>query len=305
MDWLNLHHLQYFWMVAREKTIARACEVLHLAQPTISAQLRSLERSLGHKLLVKKGRYLELTEMGKVVFRYADEIFSISRELVDTVKGGSRGSSNRLIVGVVDALPKFVAQRLLEPALKLPEPLRLVCREDNLGVLLAALANNEVDIILSDAPVTSAMKIRAFNHLLGETAVSVVGVQSLVAKFQKDFPNSLDQAPILLPDRHSSLRRDLDHWFELMKIRPFVRGEFEDSALLKVFGQAGEGLFVVPRALQSQICRQYDVEFLGQIDSIRERYFAISGERKIRHPAVVAISESAKRDLFVAETNRI
>lgn len=299
MHWLNLNHLQYFWTVAREKTIARACEVLHLAQPTISAQIRALERSLGHKLLVRNGRYLELTEMGKIVFRYADEIFSISRELVDTVQGGRHGQSKRLIAGVVDVLPKFVAQRLLEPALKLQEPVQLICREDNLESLLTSLANNEVDIILSDSPVTSAMKIRAFNHLLGETTVSVVGTSPLVKKFKKNFPESLDQAPFLLPDRHSSLRRDLDHWFDLINIRPVVRGEFEDSALLKVFGQAGEGLFVVPRILQPQICRQYDVELVGHIDSIRERYFAISGERKIRHPAVAAISESAKRDLFI------
>jgi len=298
MHWLNLHHLHYFWIVAREKTIARACEVLHLAQPTISAQLRSLERSLGHKLLVKKGRYLELTEMGKLVYRYADEIFSISRELVDTIKGGLKGSSSRLIVGIVDVLPKFVAQSLLEPALKLTEPLKLICREGNLGFLLSALANNEIDIILSDSPVTSAMKIRAFNHLLGETTVSVVGVRSLVKKYQRNFPASLDQAPFLLPDRHSSLRRDLDHWFDLIQVRPYVRGEFEDSALLKVFGQAGEGLFIVPRVLQVKICHQYGVELLGHVDSICERYFAISGERIIRHPAVASISESAKRDLF-------
>lgn len=298
MDWLNYHHLLYFWTVAREGTIARAGEKLHLGQPAISTQLRQLETSLGAKLFQKSGRNLELTDTGRMVYRYADEIFALGRELTDTIKGRPTGKAIRFVVGIVDAVPKLIAKRLLEPALQLPEPLRLICYEDSLERLLSELALHNVDLILSDTPVTGAMKVRAFNHLLGESSVAVFGTKELARKYRKDFPQSLDGAPFLFQGRASAVRRSLETWFDSQQLRPAIRAEFDDSALMKVFGQAGEGLFAAPFVMKDEICRQHEVELVGEIPSIREHFYAISAERRIKHPAVLAISESAVRDVF-------
>lgn len=295
MDWINYHHLLYFWTVAREGTIARAGEKLHLGQPAISSQLKQLERSLDLKLFQKSGRHLELTDAGRMIYRYADEIFSLGREMLDTVKGRPTGKPVRFTVGVVDALPKLIAKRLLEPALQLPQPLRLICVEDSLERLLSELALHNVDLILSDTPVTGAMKVRAFNHPLGESTVGVFGVRELARKYRRGFPQSLDGAPFLIPHRASALRRALDTWLDAHNIRPSIRAEFDDSALLKVFGQAGEGLFVSPFVIHREICRQHEVELVGEIAAIRDRYCAISAERRLKHPAVLAISESARK----------
>ena len=298
MDWLNYHHLLYFWTVAREGTIARAGEKLHLGQPAISTQLRQLESSLGAKLFQKSGRNLELTDTGRMVYRYADEIFSLGRELIDTVKGRPTGKAIRFVVGIVNAVPKLIAKRLLEPALQLSEPLRLICYEDSLERLLSELALHNVDLILSDTPVTGTMKVRAFNHLLGESTVAVFGTKELARQYRKDFPKSLDGAPFLFQGRASAVRRSLEAWFDSQQLRPAIRAEFDDSALMKVFGQAGEGLFVAPFVMKDEICRQHEVEFVGEIPSIREHFYAISAERRIKHPAVLAISESAVKEVF-------
>ena len=298
MDWLNYHHLLYFWTVAREGTIARAGEELHLGQPAISTQLRQLEKSLGQKLFQKSGRKLELTEQGRMVYRYADEIFTLGRELLDTAKGRPVGGPLKLVVGIVEAMPKLIAKRLLEPALRLPENVRLICLEDSLERLLSELALHSVDIILSDAPVTSTMKVRAFNHILGESSVSILGTKELAKKYRRGFPGSLNGAPMLLPTRLSSLRRELDRWLDAKGIRPIIRAEFDDSALLKVFGQAGEGLFPAPTVIEAEVRQHYQVEVVGRIDSIREQFYAISGERKLKHPAVVAITETARQEVF-------
>lgn len=298
MDWLNYHHLLYFWTVAREGTIARAGEKLHLGQPAISSQLKQLEGSLGVKLFQKNGRNLELTETGRMVYRYADEIFSLGRELTDTLKGRPTGKPVRFVVGIVDVVPKLVAKRLLEPALQLPEPLRLICMEDSLERLLSELALHNVDIVLSDTPVTGAMKIRAFNHHLGESSIAVFGTKELSRKYRKDFPKSLDGAPFLLHGRTSAVRRSLETWFDSHDLHPVIRAEFDDSALLKVFGQAGEGLFAAPYVMKDEICRQHEVELVGEIPGVREHFYAISAERRLKHPAVLAISSTARQDLF-------
>ena len=298
MDWLNYHHLLYFWTVAREGTIARAGEKLRLGQPAISTQLRLLEASLGEKLFRKAGRKLELTETGHMVYRYADEIFSLGREMLDTVKGRPTGQPLRFVVGIVDVVPKLIAMRLLEPALQLPEPLRLICREDSFERLLSELALHNLDLVLSDAPVTGAMNFRAYNHLLGESTVGVFGTKELARKYRRRFPQSLDAAPFLIQGHTSLMRRSLESWFDSNGLRPLIRAEIEDSALLKVFGQAGEGLFAAPFVIKDEICRQYEVEFVGEISSIRERFYAISAERRLKHPAVVAISESARSHVF-------
>ncbi len=298
MDWLNYHHLLYFWTVAREGTISRAGEKLHLGQPAISSQLKQLESSLGVKVFQKNGRNLELTETGRMVYRYADEIFSLGRELTDTIKGRPTGKPVRFVVGIVDVLPKLIAKRLLEPALQLPDPLRLVCIEDSLEKLLSELALHNVDIVLSDTPVTGAMRIRAFNHLLGESPIAVFGTKELARKYRKGFPKSLNGAPFLLQGRTSSVRRPLETWFDSHDLHPLIRAEFDDSALLKVFGQAGEGLFAAPFVIKDEICRQHEVELVGEIPGVREHFYAISAERRLKHPAVVAISESARVDIF-------
>lgn len=300
MDWLNYHHLLYFWTVAREGTIARAGEKLHLGQPAISTQLRQLEASLGVKLFQKAGRNLELTETGRTVYRYADEIFSLGRELTDTIKGRPTGKPIRFVVGIVDVLPKLIAKRLLDPALQLAEPLRLVCVEDSLERLLSELTLHNVDIVLSDVPVTGAMKIRAFNHLLGSSSIAVFGTKELARKYRKGFPESLNGAPFLMHGRMSAVRRALETWLESHSLRPLIRAEFDDSALMKVFGQAGEGIFAAPLVMKDEICRQNEVELIGEIPSIREHFYAISAERRLKHPAVVAISSKAREDVFAS-----
>lgn len=299
MDWLNYHHLLYFWTVVREGTIARASEKLHLGQPAISTQLKQLEGSVGVKLFQKSGRQLELTETGRMVYRYADEIFSLGRELTDALKGRPTGKPVRFVVGIVDVLPKLIAKRLLEPALQLHDPLRLICIEDSLERLLSELALHKVDIVLSETPVTGAMKVRAFNHLLGESTIAVFGVRELARKYRPGFPRSLDGAPFLIQHRASSSRRAIETWLDGAGIHPMIRAEFDDSALLKVFGQAGEGLFAAPFAIRDEICRQHEVELVGEVPAVREHFYAISAERRLKHPAVVAISDSARSQLFL------
>lgn len=298
MDFLNYHHLLYFWTVAREGSIARACEKLLLAQPTISGQLRALEKSIGDKLFTRAGRGLALTETGRMVYRYADEIFSLGKELTDTLNGRPSGRPLRLMVGVADALPKSISYRLLEPALRLPETIQIICREAKPEKLFAELAVYGLDIVLTDAPVGPSVKVRAFSHLLGECGVSFVATPQLARRLRRNFPRSLDGAPFLLPTDNTALRRSLEQWFDAKGIRPVVRAEFEDSALLKAFGQAGLGVFSVPTAVESEVCKQYSVRPVGQVPEVKERFYAISVERKLKHPAVVAISDAARQNLF-------
>jgi LysR family transcriptional activator of nhaA len=295
---LNYHHLLYFWTVAREGSIARACAQLHLTQPTISGQLRRLEKALGAKLFDRVGRNLVLTDTGRVVYGYADDIFSLGRELQDTLRGRPAGRPLRLLVGVADTLPKEIAYRLLEPAQRLAEPVQLVCDHGKLEYLLGRLAVNALDVVLADAPVSPTTKVRAFNHLLGECCVSFMAAPSLAAAYRRGFPKSLDGAPFLLPAEDTTLRRSLEQWFDAEGIHPRVRGEFADPALLKVFGESGGGVFTVRSAVERETRQRYRVRPLGRIESIRERFYAISVERKLKHPAVVAITEAARAELF-------
>jgi len=298
MEWLNYHHLLYFWTVVREGTVARAGERLSLAQPTISGQLRTLENVLGEKLFTRSGRHLVPTDTGRLVYRYADEIFSIGRELMETLKGRPSGRPLRLTIGVADAVPKLIAYRLLQPALALPEPVHLVCREDKPDRLLAELAVHALDVVLTDAPISPSVRVRAYSHLLGECGLSFFGVPALASRYRKGFPKSLDGAPMLLPADNTALRRSLDEWFEATKIHPVVIGEFEDSALLKVFGQAGHALFPAPTPIEREVRKQYNVALVGRVDNVRARFYAVSVERRLKHPAVVAIANAAREKLF-------
>ncbi len=298
MDWLNYHHLLYFWTVAREGSIAAACQRLHVAQPTISAQLRKLEAALGHKLFTRTGRRLVLTDTGRVAYRYADEIFSLGQDLVDTLRGQPTGSPLRLQVGVADVVPKLLTHRLLAPALQLPEPVQVICYEGKPAELLSRLAAHELDVVLADHPTGADSGIRAFNHLLGECTVSVFAPAAQATRYRRSFPQSLNQAPILLPTANTMVRRALDHWLDTAGIRPLVVGEFEDSALLKVFGQQGAGLFPGPTAIAREIQAQYAVRQVGELTEVRERFYAISMERRVKHPAVMTITDQARQRLF-------
>jgi LysR family transcriptional activator of nhaA len=298
MEWLNYHHLYYFWIVAREGTIAAAGQELGLAPSTISEQIHQLERSLNQKIFKRSGRRLVLTDVGQVVFRFADEIFTLGRELSDFVQGRPTGRPMRLNVGIADVVPKLVTRKLLEPALRIPEKIHLICREDRPERLLADLALHQLDVVITDSPVGPDARVRAFNHLLGECGVVFFGAPALAQRLRPDFPRSLHGAPFLLPTSESVLRRMLDQWFDTREMRPDVVAEFEDSALLKVFGQGGMGVFPGPEVVAEEVCRQYGVEVIGQADGLRERFYAVSVERKLKHPAVVAISEAARDATF-------
>lgn len=293
---LNYHHLLYFWVVAREGGLVPAGRVLRLSHPTLSAQIRALEEDLGEKLFEKVGRKLELTEMGRVVYRYAEEIFTLGREMVETVRG--RAGATRLRVGVADVVPKLVVRRMLRAVLDMPEPARIVCSEDRTDRLLVDLASHALDVVISDAPVPSSSPVKAYHHLLGETGVTFFGVESLARSLRPGFPGSLDGAPLLLPLENLTLRRALDPWFERNGIRPRIVAEFEDSALLKVFGADGTGVFPAPTAVEKEVITQYGVKVVGRVPEVRERFYVITAQRRLAHPAVVAIQDAARDEIF-------
>jgi LysR family transcriptional activator of nhaA len=298
VDWLNYHHLLYFWVVAREGSVTKASKQLRLAQPTISGQIRALEESLKTALFERSGRSLVLTPTGHTVYHYANEIFALGRELQDTLKNRPTGRAIRFAVGVADALPKLIVHRLLAPAMRLPEDVHVVCFDGEPDRLLAQLALHELDIVLSDVPANPRLGVRAFNHLLGECGVTFFGTDELARKYRHGFPESLDGAPLLVPAGNSALRRSLDQWFDMLGIRPRIRGEFADSALLKAFGKMGDGIFAVHSTVEVAVKQMYGVEVVGREESLRERFYAVSIEKRLKHPAVVAISEAARTTLF-------
>ncbi len=298
MEWLNYHHLLYFWAVAKEGSVTRACAKLRLSQPAISGQIRTLEENLGEKLFQRSGRRLMLTEVGQVAFRYADEIFTLGGELREVLRGQPSARPLRLRAGISDLMPKLIAYRILEPAMKMDVPVELVCMEDRTERLLGALASHELDLILADSPLASAGAANAFHHLLGSCPISLFGAPRLVRRYRKKLPGSLRGAPFLLPVEGSTVRRSLDQWFDAMEIRPRVVGQFQDSAMMKAFGQSGSGFFPAPAAIRAEICRQYGVSVLMTLDEVREDFYAITVERRLRHAAVLAISEAARDRLF-------
>jgi len=298
MENFNYHHLRLFWAVAHEGNLTRASKKLHLAPQTVSTQIRDFEAALGEKLFRRSARRMVLTDVGHLALRYADEIFSLGQELQEALRGQPTGRPLRLVVGVADVMPKLVAHRLIEPALLLEEPVRIVCREGTPEKLLADLAIHGLDVVLSDAPIPPGMNVRAYNHQLGRCGVTFMAHPDLAKRLHEGFPRSLEGAPVLLPNEDTVLRRELDEWFDERGVRPAMAGEFEDSALLKVFGQAGAGFFAVPTVIAEEVVRQYEVQPIGATDDVSERFYAISVERRIRHPAVAAICEAARSELF-------
>jgi len=295
MEWLNYHHLRYFCAVARTGSISRASEELHVSSPAISAQLRSLEDSLGEKLFLRSGRRLVLTDVGRVVLNYGEEIFTLGREMLHRVKDQPTGRPLRLIVGVVDVLPKMIAQWLIAPALKLREAVHLVCREGGSNYLASQLAMHELDVVLSDEPVSPGFSVRLYNHLLGECGVTFVATPRLAKNLKADFPRSLHHAPMLLPAVGTGVRRDLDSWFEQQEIRPQIVGEFQDHALLRAFAQEGTGVFAIPSVFEKHLQQQDSLQSIGAAGEIRNRFYAISAERRLKNSAVLAICSTARK----------
>jgi len=295
---LNFKHLRYFWMVAKAGSIARASEQLHLTPQSISGQLTTLEEALGVQLFQRAGRKLELTETGRRTLSYADEIFTLGDELVDMLHDPPAQRALVFKVGVADVVPKSVAYRLVAPALRIDAPVRLVCREGPLNSLLAELAVHRLDMVIADRAMPANLNVRGYNHFLGESGLSVFAAPGLAAGLKGDFPDCIDNAPFLLPGADVAIRARLMQWFDDQRIRPRVVGEFDDSALLKAFGQAGSGLFVAPTAIADYVCTQYGVRTLGAIDAVQEQLYAITTQRRLTHPAVIAISQAARDEVF-------
>ena len=306
---LNFKHLRYFWMVAKTGSIVRASEQLYLSPQSISGQLGELENSLGVQLLKKVGRGLVLTDMGRKVFSYADEIFALGGELLDATKNQQLRKSVLFRIGITDSVPKSVAYRIIEPVLHLDESIRLICREGKLSSLLAEMSVNQLDLVIADRAMPTNINVRAHNHFLGESKVSIFASPILIkntlastqntptANNNKLFPYLLNGAPFLMPGDDFTFQQKLLAWFESKKIYPRVVGEFDDGALLKSFGQAGAGFFAAPQAISTYICAQYAVEEIGCIDAVAEQIYAITTERRLTHPAVIAIVQ-ATSDLF-------
>lgn len=294
---LNFRHLHYFWVVAKEGSVTGAADRLGVAVQTISMQLSLLEQSIGKALLAPQGRRLVLTEAGRMALSYADQIFLLGEQMQEALAATSEDRMLRLSVGISDSLPKLIASRLLEAALRLPERVKLICYEDKFESLLGDLTVHKLDVVLTDRPVPSGTTLRVFSHLLGESDIALFGTPEL-AKRYRDFPTSLNGAPLLLPTRNNLIRGRIDHWFETRNLRPDVVGEFDDNALLNTFGRSGLGLFPAPSALAADVQEQFGAEQIGKLDQVHEQFYAVSNERKIKHPAIEAILSAIHGRVF-------
>jgi LysR family transcriptional activator of nhaA len=297
MERLNYHHLLYFWLVAREGSVSKAAARLRLAQPTLSGQIRTLESMLGERLFEKAGRRLRLTDTGQMVFNYAEEIFSLGEELMDTLKRRPTGQRLRLTIGLEDVVTKSMAHRLIRPLLEPPDPMRIVVRENSPEKLLAALVANEMDVLILDSPPGPDSEVRVFSHRLGESGVSLLATPELARRHRPRFPKALDGAPFLLPGRTTGLRRGLEQWFDRHRIRPHVVGEFDDSALIIEFGHSGSGIFALPSAVEGDFRRKHGFALVGRVDEVRRELFAVALQRRVTHPGVASFIDRARSEL--------
>ena len=295
---LNLRHLYYFWVVAKEGSVTRAAERQGVAVQTISAQLTLLDQSVGRALLAPQGRRLVLTDAGRIALGYAEQIFALAEQMQDALASTDTVPTMRLTVGISDSLPKLIASRLLDAALQLPQSVKLVCYEDRFESLLGALSVHKLDVVLTDRPVPPGTNLKVFSHLLGESELTLFGVPALAKKYRAKFPDSLRDAPMLLPTRNNAIRGRIDQWFEMLDVRPDVVGEFDDNALLNTFGGNGLGLFPAPSVLADDVREQFGAEPVGPIAQVREQFYAISNERKIKHPAIDAILSAIHGKVF-------
>ncbi len=298
MEWLNYHHLRYFWTVAKEGSLKKAAAKLRVSQPSISTQISELEAFLGEKLLRRSGRAKVLTDAGQVALRFADEIFSLGREMVNAVKQRPTAQALRLYVGVADSFPKLVTNEILKPVFAMSQPVHVICREGKLEDLLGQLAAHRLDLVLADEPASSGTPARTFNHPLGESSTSFCAAGKLAAALKPGFPHSLHGAPALLPSDNTALRRVVETWFREVGVRPRVVAEFEDLALMKVMAAEGRGFIVLPSVAAEEAVRRYGFRLVGTSDSCRVQFHAITAERRIAHPAVALITEQARDELF-------
>ncbi|MEQ8659637.1 MAG: transcriptional activator NhaR [Gammaproteobacteria bacterium] len=294
MRHLNYNHVLYFWTVAREGSVARAAEALHLAPQTISGQVKALEQVIGKPLFRRAGRGLALTDAGHIVHQYAEEIFTLGAELTRRMKSDDAGVPATFNVGIVNSIAKLVAREILQPVLALEEHVRLVCREGELEKLLGDLAVSRLDFVLSDRPIPTGLSVRAYNHPLGESEVALFAPVAMVRRYRRRFPHGLDDAPMLLPEHSSALRRRIDDWLEARGVRPRIVAEFDDSALMKAFAAGGAGLFPAPIQLADHLARMYGVRPLGVLEGVIEGYVAISPERRLSHLAARRITDLAR-----------
>ncbi len=295
---INYKHLHYFWAVAQEGSITKASERLYLTPQTISGQLSLLDEHLGVSLFKKVGRNLELTESGRLVLSYADEIFSLGGELEDVIHQLPAKRPQVFRVGVVDVVPKYIAHALLAPALAMDEPVRMVCREEDIHSLLAKLSIHKLDLVISDQPIPPTVSTKGFNHKFGSCSISFFASEKMQKQLSGDFPNCLNNAPLLLPSSVHQLRSAIDQWLDKNRLHPRIIAEFDDSALMKAFGQESAGIFVAPAVIKDEIERQYKSKQIGCVDEIKETFYAISVERKITHPVVAELLETARESLF-------
>ena len=301
MATVNFKHLHYFWAVAKAGSITRAGERLHLTPQTISGQLTQFEEMIGHRLFDRVGRRLELTDAGRVALGYADEIFALGRDFQEALRGQPGARTLAFKVGVIDSVPKSLAYLLLEPAMRLDEPVRMLCKEGKFTDLLADLSVQRLDIIISDRPMPTSVNVRGFNHLLGECGMGFFASPSLARGLKGSFPGCLDGAPLLLPGEDSAVRPRLMRWLSEQHVQPRIAGEFDDGALMKAFGEAGVGAFAAPLAIAPAVREKYGVELIGSTPAVVDQFYAVSVERKLAHPAVVAISSSARLNLFASK----
>jgi len=291
---INYKHLYYFWVVAKQGGITRAGERLHLTPQTISGQISLLEDNVGAALFSKAGRNLELTDTGRLVLGFADDIFSLGSELEETLRNLPPDRRITFRVGIADVVPKTIAYRLLAPVFSLTDPVRLICRENNLASLLAELALQRLDMVIADGPIPYGVNVRGYNHVLGDCGISFLAIPGIARKLRKDFPRSLNNAPFLIPSETNLVQARLLDWMDRLRIHPRIVGEFDDSALMKVFGQAGTGVFIAPSSIASEVAKQYGAQVIGETEAVREEYYAITVERRISHPAVSAITQTAR-----------
>lgn len=297
---LNYRQLHYFWVVAKTGSIVRACEQLNLTPQTVSGQISLLEQTYGIELFRRVGRQLELTEAGRQTLPYAEQMFQLGGELEAMLRAQPNEQQILFRVGVADVVPKSIVYRLIAPTMELSEPLRITCREDKLERLLADLAIQRLDLVISDSPMPSHLDIKGYSQKLGECGISFFATTELAQRYGKDFPHCLHGAPLLIPGQETVVRSRLQRWFAEQQIQPRIVGEFDDSALMQAFGQSGSGIFIGPSVIADEVRRQYGVELIGQTDAVTESFYAISVERKVKHPGIVAITEGARRELFTA-----
>lgn len=298
MEFLNFHHLRYFWVAAKEGGLTRAAAKLHVSQPSICTQIQALEGALGEKLLRRSGRGLVLTEAGRRVFSFAEEIFSLGDDLMSTMKQRPTLRPLRVNIGIANSLPKLLAAELIKPVFRLPQAVEVSCCEWPVQELLTHLAAHRLDIVLAEQPASAVSHLKAFNQLLGDSAISFCAEPKLAARLKRHFPGSLHGAPVLLPTPEAPMRRSLEKWFHDAGIRPRLVAEFDDPALMKVMAGQGLGFFPVPGAVVRETVAQHGVRLIGSAEACRQAYYAITGERRFAHPAVLAITRQAQVSLF-------